>query len=44
MDEVPFKYERALIYCDGDRGVSSGDTQNLPVCGSVQCALDDPAW
>ena len=52
--EVPDEYERALLYCEGDRALGqvaqrgcgdsfSGDIQNLPGCDLVHCALGDPA-
>ena len=51
--EVPPEHEEELLHSEGDRvleqvahrgcGFSSGDIQDLPVCGPLQPALGDPA-
>ena len=49
------EYDRALLYCEGDRALErvaqrgcrvsfSGDIQNLPERDPVQRALGGPAW
>ena len=53
--EVPAKYEGALLYWEGGRALGQaaqrgcavsfpGDIQTLPGCHPAQCALGDPAW